>query len=113
MLQRSSGKPGARLNKTTGWVHRAALKSKGVKAIAEVEYLRIDDQGLHCRMQGEERVLDVDSIVLCAGQESVRDLHDDLRSAGMHSLLVGGALLAGEVDAKRAIEEGVRAAAAI
>lgn len=113
MLQRSSGKPGARLNKTTGWVHRAALKSKDVKAIAEVEYLRIDDRGLHCRIRGQERVLEVDNVILCAGQESVRDLHDALRSAGMHSLIVGGALLAGEVDAKRAIEEGVRAAAGI
>lgn len=113
MLQRSSGKPGARLNKTTGWVHRAALKSKDVKTIAEVEYLRIDDRGLHCRIQGQERVLEVDNVILCAGQESVRDLHDELRSAGMHSLIVGGALLAGEVDAKRAIEEGVRAAAGI
>lgn len=113
MLQRSGGKPGARLNKTTGWVHRAALKGKGVQALAEVEYVRIDDSGLHCRIEGEDRLLEVDSIVLCAGQVSVNALHAELRAAGMQSQLIGGALLAGEVDAKRAIEEGVRAAAAI
>ena len=113
MLQRSSGRPGARLNKTTGWVHRAALKGKGVKALGDVEYVRIDDHGLHCRIEGEPRTLEVDSIVLCAGQESVNTLHAELRAAGLNSQLVGGALLAGEVDAKRAIEEGVRAAAAL
>lgn len=113
MLQRSSGKPGARLNKTTGWVHRAALKGKGVKALGDVEYVRIDDHGLHCRIGGDSRTLEVDSIVLCSGQESVNTLHVELRAAGLNSQLVGGALLAGEVDAKRAIEEGVRAAAAL
>jgi 2,4-dienoyl-CoA reductase (NADPH2) len=113
MLQRSAGKPGSRLNKTTGWVHRAALKAKGVAAIGGVEYVRIDDAGLHCRVDGKDRLFEVDSIVLCAGQESENSLHHALQSAGVQSTLIGGALLATEVDAKRAIEEGVRAAAAL
>ncbi len=113
MLQRSSGRPGARLNKTTGWVHRAALKGKGVAAIAGVEYLRIDDAGLHCRVEGKDRLFSVDTIVVCAGQESENRLYRELQSAGISAVLIGGALLASEVDAKRAIEEGVRAAAAL
>lgn len=113
MLQRSTGKPGARLNKTTGWVHRATLKGKGVSTLGGVEYLRIDDEGLHCRIDGDNRLFDVDTIVVCAGQDSDNTLHAQLAAAGISSRLIGGALLAGEVDAKRAIEEGVRAAAAL
>jgi 2,4-dienoyl-CoA reductase (NADPH2) len=113
MLQRSAGKPGSRLNKTTGWVHRAALKAKGVATIGGVEYVRIDDAGLHCRVDGKDMLFEVDTIVLCAGQEPENSLHHALQSAGVQSTLIGGALLATEVDAKRAIEEGVRAAAAL
>ncbi len=113
MLQRSAGKPGARLNKTTGWVHRAALKSKGVATLGSVEYLRIDDDGLHCRVDGKDTLFNVDTVVLCAGQESENSLFAELQKAGLRATLIGGALLAGEVDAKRAIEEGVRAAAAL
>jgi 2,4-dienoyl-CoA reductase (NADPH2) len=113
MLQRSGGKPGARLNKTTGWVHRAALKAKGVKVLGGVEYERIDDEGLHIRVDGEARVLAVDSVVLCAGQEPENRLHAELKALGIDAALIGGARLATEVDAKRAIEEGVRAAMAL
>jgi len=110
MLQRSSGKPGARLNKTTGWVHRAALKARGVIALGEVEYLGIEDAGLRCKVAGAERLLEVDTVVLCAGQESENGLHKALIDRGIRAHLIGGALLATEVDAKRAIEEGVRTA---
>jgi 2,4-dienoyl-CoA reductase (NADPH2) len=113
MLQRSGGKPGARLNKTTGWVHRAALKAKGVKVLGGIEYERIDDDGLHIRVDGEARVLAVDTVVLCAGQEPENRLHAELKALGIDAALIGGARLATEVDAKRAIEEGVRAAMAL
>lgn len=113
MLQRSAGKPGARLNKTTGWVHRSALKAKGVKTLAGLEYLRIDDAGLHVRIGDHVQLIEVDSIVLCAGQEPVNTLHAELVQGGSNCHLIGGARLATEVDAKRAIEEGVRVAAAL
>lgn len=113
MLQRSAGKPGARLNKTTGWVHRAALKGKGVVALGGVEYLKASAEGLHIRVEGETRLLEVDSIVLCAGQEPERSLYDAVQASGLPTYLIGGARLATEVDAKRAIEEGVRTAAAL
>jgi 2,4-dienoyl-CoA reductase (NADPH2) len=113
MLQRSSGKPGARLNKTTGWVHRAALKAKGVRTLSDVEYVRIDDQGLHLRVEGAPVLLEVDHVVLCAGQECENALHAELQARSMPSHLIGGARLATEVDAKRAIEEGARVALAL
>jgi 2,4-dienoyl-CoA reductase (NADPH2) len=113
MLQRSAGKPGARLNKTTGWVHRAALKAKGVHTLSAVEYVRIDDAGLHIKVEGTPMLLDVDNVVLCAGQECENALHAELTSRGVRSHLIGGARLATEVDAKRAIEEGTRVAAAL
>ncbi|MBJ7480858.1 FAD-dependent oxidoreductase [Rhodococcus erythropolis] len=116
LLQRKPGRIGAGLAKTTGWVHRAALKNKGVHELSGVNYERIDDSGLHITF-GEKhekpRLLEVDTIVICAGQESVRDLVDELTVAGVVTHIIGGADVAGELDAKRAIEQGTRLAAKI
>ncbi|GAB2629961.1 NADPH-dependent 2,4-dienoyl-CoA reductase [Prescottella soli] len=116
LLQRKPGRIGAGLAKTTGWVHRAALKAKGVHEISGVNYERIDDAGLHVSF-GEKRerprTLAVDTVVICAGQESVRDLADELTVAGMTTHVIGGADVAAELDAKRAIEQGTRLAAGI
>ncbi|GAB2652351.1 oxidoreductase [Arenimonas aestuarii] len=113
LLQRSPGKPGARLGKTTGWIHRAALKAKGVQALGGVEYLGVDDAGLKVRVDGQERLLEVDHVVVCAGQEPLRELVDGLRGAGLAPHLIGGADVAAELDAKRAIDQGSRLAAAL
>ncbi|WP_431024225.1 FAD-dependent oxidoreductase [Halomonas sp. H5] len=113
LLQRKASKPGKGLGKTTGWVHRASLKHRGVEALAGCDYVGIDDEGLHIRLDGEPRCLEVDSIVVCAGQESVRDLLAPLREAGVQVQLIGGAEHAGELDAKRAIDQGTRAAATL
>ncbi len=113
LLQRSPGRPGAKLGKTTGWIHRAALKMKGVKAHGGVEYLKVDDAGLHIRMDGKESVLPVDQVVVCAGQQPLRELFDPLCSAGTRVQLIGGADVASELDAKRAIAQGTRVAAAL
>ena len=113
LLQRSPGKPGAKLGKTTGWIHRAALKAKGVKMLGGVEYLGVDDAGLRIRVDGEEQLLPVDHVVVCAGQEPRRELFDQLREAvpDLETHLIGGAELAAELDAKRAIDQGTRLAA--
>ena len=111
LLQRSPGKPGARLGKTTGWIHRATLKAKGVKMLGGVEYLGVDDAGLHIRVDGSEQTLAVDHVVICAGQQPRRDLFDALQAAGRNPRLIGGADLAVELDAKRAIDQGSRLAA--
>ena len=113
LLQRSPGKPGARLGKTTGWIHRATLKAKGVTMLGGVEYLGVDDAGLHIRVDGGEQTLPVDHVVICAGQESQRGLFDALQSKGQRSHLIGGAHVAAELDAKRAIAEGSRLAAGL
>ena len=113
LLQRSPGKPGARLGKTTGWIHRATLKAKGVQAWGGVEYLGVDDTGLRVRVDGQERLLEVDHVVVCAGQEPLRELVDGLQAAGRAPHLIGGADVAAELDAKRAIEQGSRLAAAL
>ena len=113
LLQRSPGRPGARLGKTTGWIHRATLKSKGVKMLGGVEYLGVDDEGLHVRIDGGEQLLAVDHVVVCAGQEPRRDLHAALRARGRNVHLIGGADVAAELDAKRAIAQGSRLAAAL
>ncbi|TCN45871.1 2,4-dienoyl-CoA reductase (NADPH2) [Rhodococcus sp. SMB37] len=113
LLQRSPARIGAKLGKTSGWVHRAALKHKGVHEISGVSYERIDDDGLHIALGkdgGEHRVLPVDTIIVCAGQESVRDLVDGLTLAGVVTHVIGGADVAAELDAKRAIEQGTRLA---
>ena len=111
LLQRSEGAPGKRLNKTSGWVHRATLKMKRVEMIGGVEYERIDDAGLHIRIGTRTQCLAVDHIVICAGQEPNRSLFESLQAAGRTPHLIGGAELASELDAKRAIDQGTRLAA--
>ena len=113
LLQRSPSRPGARLGKTTGWVHRAALKAKQVQMLGGVEYLGVDDAGLRIRIDGAEQLLPVDHVVICAGQEPRRELHTGLLAAGMKAHLIGGADVAAELDAKRAIDQGSRLAAAL
>lgn len=113
MLQRKTSKPGKYLGKTTGWVHRASLKQRGVKTLTGCEYLKIDDDGLHIRQEGRDQVLDVASIVVCAGQESVRDLIAPLEQKGRRVHVIGGADEAAELDAKRAIDQGTRLAASL
>jgi 2,4-dienoyl-CoA reductase (NADPH2) len=107
LLQRKAGRPGAGLGKTTGWIHRAALKSRGVLLRAGVTYRRIDDHGLHLDTAGGVEVLDVDHVIICAGQESVNGLVAELAPAGKPVHVIGGALLAAELDAERAIREAV------
>jgi 2,4-dienoyl-CoA reductase (NADPH2) len=111
LLQRSEGRPGARLNKTTGWVHRATLKSRQVQMIGGVSYERFNDEGLHVRIDGAPRVLPVDHVVVCAGQEPNRALLGALTAAGLTTHVIGGADVAAELDAKRAIDQGTRLAA--
>ena len=113
LLQRKAGRPGAGLGKTTGWIHRSSLARRGVEMLGGVEYLGIDDAGLHLRVDGEVRLLAVDNVVLCAGQEPRRELLDGLRAAGQRVHLVGGAEIAAELDAKRAIAQGTRLAAGL
>jgi 2,4-dienoyl-CoA reductase (NADPH2) len=113
LLQRSEGRLGARLNKTTGWVHRAALKAKHVAMISDVGYQRFDDEGLHITVAGKSQILPVDSVVVCAGQEPNRQLADELIAAGMKVHVIGGADIAAELDAKRAIAQGTRIASGI
>ncbi|MDT0593948.1 NADPH-dependent 2,4-dienoyl-CoA reductase [Glaciecola petra] len=108
LLQRKSTKVGAGLGKTTGWAHRAGLMMKGVKLIAGVQYLKIDDQGLHIEIAGEKQVIEVDNVVVCAGQHPLRELQEGLT---LPNHLIGGADLATELDAKRAIDQGTRLAA--
>src|SRR3546814_9207793 len=90
-LQRSASKPGARLGKTTGWIHRATLKAKGVQMLGGVHYLGLDDAGLRIRIDGKEQTLPVDHVVICAGQQPRRDLADALTAAGRNPPLIGGA----------------------
>lgn len=111
LLQRTEGALGRRLGKTTGWIHRATLKRAEVQMLGGVQYRRIDDAGLHISIAGEERLLDVDHVIICAGQESRRDLLTPLQAAGRSVHLIGGADLATELDAKRAIAQGSELAA--
>ncbi len=113
LLQRSEGRPGARLNKTTGWVHRATLKNKHVTMLGGVTYERLDEAGLHIRIEGKPQVLPVDHIVVCAGQEPLRELADALLAAGITPHVIGGADVAAELDAKRAIAQGTRLASTL
>jgi 2,4-dienoyl-CoA reductase (NADPH2) len=110
LLQRKSSKVGEGLAKTTGWIRRTLLKSRAVTMLGGVEYLRIDDGGLHVAIDGASRVLDVDTVVICAGQESRRELAAELALFGKAATLIGGADVAVELDAKRAIEQGTRVA---
>jgi 2,4-dienoyl-CoA reductase (NADPH2) len=112
LLQRKLSKPGAGLGKTTGWVHRAVLAKNGVVMLAGVQYDRIDDHGLHITVGGEQRLLAVDHVVICAGQESLAELMpEEVTAAGPRFHKIGGAALASELDAKRAIREGAELAA--
>ncbi|OLO08108.1 NADPH-dependent 2,4-dienoyl-CoA reductase [Salinicola sp. MH3R3-1] len=111
LLQRKAGKPGAGLGVTTGWVHRAALRARKVETLSGCVYRRIDSDGLHLDVDGESRLLAVDTIVICAGQESQQALYDTLAASGTRVHRIGGAEVAAEIDAKRAIDQGVRLAA--
>jgi len=116
LLQRKASRPGAGLGKTTGWIHRSALKMKQVEMLASVNYEQVDDQGLTISFGTERarrRLLPVDHVVLCTGQESQRELEAPLRAAGVRLHVIGGAELAAELDAKRAIEQGARLAASL
>jgi 2,4-dienoyl-CoA reductase (NADPH2) len=108
LLQRKKGKLGERLGKTTGWIHRSALKMKKVKMIDDVSYQKIDDAGLHITVQGVPQLLEVDNVIICAGQVSNNQLFNKLKETHTNVHLIGGALEAGELDAKRAIEQGVK-----
>jgi 2,4-dienoyl-CoA reductase (NADPH2) len=105
LLQRKAGKPGAGLGKTTGWIHRTALKMKRVQMLGGVRYDRIDDAGLHITIADQPQTLAVDNVVLCTGQEPRRDLLAPLEAAGLKVQLIGGADVAAELDAKRAIRQ--------
>lgn len=113
LLQRKTSKVGAGLGKTTGWIHRASLKKKGVEMIAGVNYLKVDDNGLWVEIGGEERCLNVDNVIICAGQEPLRELQAGLTDQGIKTHLIGGADVAAELDAKRAIRQGAELAAAL
>ncbi|MFD6347669.1 FAD-dependent oxidoreductase [Streptomyces roseolus] len=113
LLQRKTTKVGAGLGKTTGWIHRTELKHRGVAMVAGVTYDRIDDEGLHLTVDGEPQVLPVDTVVLCSGQEPRRGLYEELVAAGRTAHLIGGADVAAELDAKRAIDQGTRLAATL
>ncbi|MGD2030998.1 MAG: NADPH-dependent 2,4-dienoyl-CoA reductase [Gammaproteobacteria bacterium] len=113
LLQRKESKPGKGLGKTTGWIHRRELAMRGVEAMAGVTYERIDDQGLHIRLADAERLLPADTVVICAGQEPLRELQRGLEESGVEYSLVGGACEARELDAKRAIDQATRTAAAL
>ena len=110
LLQRSAKKHGEDLGKTTGWIHRTALRMKNVKMIGEVTYKKIDDDGLHVLIKGQPHVLEVDNVVICAGQVSNNQLFTTLKDKYKNVHLIGGALEAGDLDAKRAIEQGVKLA---
>ena len=114
LLQRTKGPQGRRLGKTSGWVHRASLKAKGVQQLSGVNYERIDDAGLHISFgfeRARRQLLEVDNVVICAGQDPVRDLEDGLRRNGIDPHIIGGAALAVELDATRAIRQGTELAA--
>ena len=116
LLQRKAQKMGKNLGKTTGWIHRTALKMKGVEMISGVTYHKISEKGLYISRENGEampELLEVDTIVLCAGQISNSELYDDLKSSGVDCHLIGGAKNAGELDAKRAIDQGTRLALSI
>ena len=116
LLQRKAGKPGAGLGKTTGWIHRAALKMKQVDMLAGVNYEQITPEGLwvsYGEKRADAQLIEADTIVLCAGQEPLRELEAPLRAAGVNVHLIGGALEAGELDAKRAILQGTKLACSL
>ena len=113
LLQRKTEPVGKTLGRTTGWTHRATLARRGVRMVNGVEYLKVDDAGLHVRVHGEPQLLEVDTVIVCAGQLPLRTLYDELVAAGVKATLVGGALEAAELDAKRAIDQASRLAAVV
>ena len=113
LLQRKTTKVGKGLGKTTGWIHRSSLKNKKVKMLAGAEYLKIDDQGLHIRINDKVECLEVDNIIVCAGQKPMRQLYDQVQALGIKASLIGGADVAAELDAKRAIRQGAKLASEI
>lgn len=112
ILQRRGGSPGKSLGRTTGWTHRLSLVRRGVKMMGGVSYVKIDDDGLHCQVNGEARLFEVDTVIICAGQEPERGLYDALVARGIPARLIGGASEATELDAKRAIAEATELALA-
>lgn len=110
LLQRKSSKVGAGLGKTTGWIHRTGLKNRGVQMLAGVTYRKIDDAGLHITVEGQDRLLAVDNVIVCAGQDPNRELQAALQAQGVTVHLIGGADKAAELDAKRAIQQGTELA---
>jgi 2,4-dienoyl-CoA reductase (NADPH2) len=113
LLQRKTTKVGKGLGKTTGWIHRSALQMKQVQMMAGVDYVKIDDQGLHIQVNNKPQILEVDNVILCAGQEPQRELQKGLKDRGITTHLIGGADVASELDAKRAIRQGAELAASI
>lgn len=113
LLQRKAKAVGASLGKTTGWIHRTGLKHRDVKMIAGASYDKIDDQGLHITVNDQPTVLEIDHVIICAGQESYTAMYDQLKADGKNVHLIGGAKEAGELDAKRAIRQGAELAATI
>jgi len=113
LLQRKAAKVGDGLAKTTGWIRRTLLKKRGVQMLSGVTYERIDERGLHIVVDGQQQCLPVDHVIICAGQEPRRELEDGLRAAGVPLSLIGGADVANELDAKRAIDQGTRVAATL
>jgi 2,4-dienoyl-CoA reductase (NADPH2) len=112
LLQRKKSKVGAGLGKTTGWIHRTALKHKGVTMLSGVTYESVSDAGLHITVGDESKILDVDNVIVCAGQEPQRELMDSLKALEINVELIGGADVASELDAKRAIKQGTELALA-
>ena len=110
LMQRKASKLGKGLGKTTGWIHRAALQKRHVHMLSGCEYLKIDDAGLHLTINGEQDILPVDNIIICAGQTPCRELEESLKALGQQPHLIGGADVAAELDAKRAIDQGLRLA---
>jgi 2,4-dienoyl-CoA reductase (NADPH2) len=114
LMQRKASKLGAGLGKTTGWVHRATLNRNGVVMMAGVQYDKIDDHGLHITVGGEQRLIAVDNVIICAGQESLTELMPaEGKGGGARFHKIGGAALAAELDAKRAIKEGAELASSL
>ena len=113
LMQRKAKALGKGLGKTTGWIHRASLKMKEVEMVGGVNYERIDDAGLHVTVDGKASVIPADTVILCAGQVPERSLADALNAAGIACHVIGGADVAAELDAKRAIDQGVRLAATL
>ncbi|PML75487.1 NADPH-dependent 2,4-dienoyl-CoA reductase [Enterovibrio norvegicus] len=113
LLQRRQGRVGKGPGKTTGWIHRKTLEKRGVELLGGVSYEKIDDAGLHITLEGQEHILPADHVIICAGQESVNGLVAELESKGINAHIIGGAEKAGELDAKRAIRQGVELAIAL